>query len=166
MPSYRGRWAWPMPPPCPPCSQPRRCRSRHQLRSDDGASGCGPHESQIWYETGMKCCHILTQSNMFKLTTEESEQWIKQREREGAGERYCVMKGKQMMSHTFLWAGHRRLSSSARWELGRRGPHTWTLHFGPLKPPGCRGDVQSWDALQRWKQHADLEPEHTTVALK
>ena len=53
--SYRGRWAWPTPPLCPPCSRPRRCRSRHQLRSDDGSSGCGPHESHIWCKNRCSC---------------------------------------------------------------------------------------------------------------
>lgn len=37
---------------------------------------------------------------------------------------FCVTKGQQAVIHTFLWAGHRRLSSSARWELGHHGPRT------------------------------------------
>lgn len=100
-----------------------------------------------------------TQKNVYTQThsmqrawadnTDKSKQWIKQRQGEGEGGRYCVTKGDQLMSHTFLWAGHHRLSSSVRWELGRHGPRTWTLHFGPLTPPGCPGDVQSWDALYR-----------------
>lgn len=62
------------------------------------------------------------------------------------------MKGDQLMSQTFLSADHHHLSSSEQWELDRHGPHTWTLRFGPLTPPGYSGDGQSWDALQRWKR--------------
>lgn len=146
-----------MPLPCRPCSQPRRCRSLHQPRSGDGSSGCGPHESHIWIKkyvrcSRIKCCQTHSGQHASPDDIDKSVQRIKQRWGEGEGGRYCMMKGDQAMSHTFLWAGHHRLSSSARWELGRRGPHTWTLHFGPLTPPGCLGDVQSWDALYRWKQ--------------
>lgn len=48
-----------MPPPCPPCSLPRRCRSLHQPRSDDGSSGCGPHESHIWIKTGIHVSNVV-----------------------------------------------------------------------------------------------------------
>lgn len=162
-----------MPPLCPPCSLPRRCRSLHQLRSDDGSSGCGPHESHILIKTGIHVSDVVkykkklfcTQTNWTQHAsagnTDKSELWIKQRQGEGEVGRYYVMKGDQMMSHTFLWAGHHHLSSSARWELGHLGPHTWTLHFGPLTPPGCPGDEQSWDALHWWKKHTNETSQST-----
>ena len=56
--SYRGRWARPMPPPCPPCSRPRRCRSLHRLKSDDGSSGCGLHESHIWIKMNFHVSNV------------------------------------------------------------------------------------------------------------
>lgn len=94
-----------------------------------------------------------TCSGQHASPADKEQKWAEAQTKVGTGwGRYCLMKGNQVMSHTFLSAVHRRLSSSARWELGRHGPHTWTLHFDPLKPPGCLGDVQSWDALYQKQQ--------------
>ena len=170
--SYRGRWAWPTPPPCPPCSRPRRCRSRHQLRSDDGSSGCGPHESHTWCKNRclrIKCCQTQPHSAQHASAdgADKGKQRMEQRQGEGEGEggRYCVMKGDQSVSHTFLWAGRRRPSSSARWELGRHGPHTWTLRLGPPTPLGCLADGRSWGALRGRKQHAKLKITGVTTVV-
>lgn len=69
------------------------------------------------------------------------------------------------MSHTFLWVGLHHLSSSALWELGHHGPHTWTPHSGPLIPPGCQGDVQSWDALQHRKKRTGHTHQNKTFMI-
>lgn len=70
------------------------------------------------------CARILIQCAMRQLKRTKAEQSIKQTPAEVEQGKYCVMKVDQLVSHTFLWAGHHRLSSSVRWELGHRGPHT------------------------------------------
>lgn len=71
------------------------------------------------------CIHRLTLCNMCQPATHtKASRGSNKDSEEGEGGRYCVMKGDQSVSHTFLWADHHHLSSSARWELGRHGPHT------------------------------------------
>lgn len=94
--------------------------------------------------------HVVKDKNSCRQRQKRG--WIKQRQGVCDLGRYCGMKGDQLMSQTFLSADHHHLSSSEQWELDRHGPHTWTLRFGPLTPPGYSGDGQSWDALQRWKR--------------
>ena len=110
-------------------------------------------------KTGVRVSDVARQTHSAQHAsadgTDKGEQRMEQRQGEGEGGTYCVMKVDQWVSHTFLWAGRRHPSSSARWELGRHGPRTWTLRLGPPTPPGCLADGRSWGALRGKNQHAN-----------